>query len=354
VTPLSSTLNPIDLTPGMMTNSKHRANLPEVMRVLADAPALDYWLFLSAGFANIAPELVEIYDQARKASAKPLCLTWQAPPAGIVEDLAARGIYTFDEHARAVRAIGHIVRYARDLGHAIHKRTSPSNGFAWNAFVPTATGNGIVVPEHVVARILEAAKLPVAAGRIVATADEAVRAAHDVGFPVAMKAISPTITHRAAAGLVALNVATPDAVAATDGALRARAKELGASLEGIWVQHMFAGDRELLITALRDREFGVMVGCGIGGGMTEVIDDVAFARAPLDSAGALDLLKRLDTLNRLPHFVSERQLASSADFVARFSALVATAPWPQFTFEINPLKLGNDAAAAVDGLLLIE
>ena len=196
--------------------------------------------------------------------------------------------------------------------------------------------------------------LPVARGRIAATTDDAVRAAQDVGFPVAIKAISPSITHRAAAGLVALNVATPDAVATTDRAFRARTKELGATLSGIWVQHMFAGERELLVTALRDREFGVMVGCGIGGGMTEVIDDVAFARAPLDPAGATDLLKRLATLKRLPAFLSDRQLALSADFIARFSTLAATAPWPRFTFEVNPLKLGNDAVAAVDGLLLIE
>jgi hypothetical protein len=68
----------------------------------------------------------------------------------------------------------------------------------------------------------------------------------------------------------------------------------------------------------------------------------------------MDLLKRLATLKRLPAFLSDRQLALSADFIARFSALAATAPWPRFTFEVNPLKLGNDAVAAVDGLLLIE
>ena len=353
LTPLSSTLNPIDLTPGMMTTPEHRAKLPQAMRVLADAPGLDNWLFLAAGFGSLAPELVEIYDQTRMASAKPLCLTWQAPPAGITEDLAARGIYTFSEHARAVRAIGHIVRYARDLDHAI-RRMPPPDRFAWSDFIPPTTGSGVVVSEHVAARILEAAGLPVARGRIAATTDESVRAAQEVGFPVAIKAISSAITHRAAMGLVALNVGTTDAVASTDRSLRARAAELGAPLDGIWVQHMFAGDRELLVTALRDQEFGVMVGCGIGGGMTEVIDDVVFARAPVDAAGARDLLKALKTIRRLPDFLSDRQRELAADFVARFSSLAATAPWQQFTFEVNPLKLGADAAAAVDGLLLLE
>ena len=226
--------------------------------------------------------------------------------------------------------------------------------FPWSDFIPPTTGSGVVVSEHVVARILEAAGLPVARGRIAATTDESVRAAQEVGFPVAIKAISKAITHRAAMGLVALNVGTTDAVASTDRSFRARAAELGAPLDGIWVQHMFAGDRELLVTALRDQEFGVMVGCGIGGGMTEVIDDVVFARAPVDAAGARDLLKALKTIRRLPDFLSDRQRELAADFVARFSSLAATAPWQQFTFEVNPLKLGADAVAAVDGLLLLE
>src|SRR5262249_36616232 len=150
--------------------------------------------------------------------------------------------------------------------------------------------------------------LPVARGRLAENSERAVDAAHEVGFPVAIKAISPDITHRAAAGLVALNVETADSVARIDRALRERAASQRASLDGIWVQHMFTGDRELLVTALRDAEFGVMVGCGIGGGMTEIVDDVVFARAPIDAAGASDLIARLKTIRRLPEFLSARQL----------------------------------------------
>ena len=60
------------------------------------------------------------------------------------------------------------------------------------------------------------------------------------------------------------------------------------------------------------------------------------------------------TLRRSPQWLTARQHALAADFVARFSALAASAPWQRFTLEINPLKLGADAAAAVDGLLIIE
>jgi acyl-CoA synthetase (NDP forming) len=103
--------------------------------------------------------------------------------------------------------------------------------------------------------------------------------ATDVGFPVAMKALSPAITHRAAAGLVALDVDSAEAAAAVEHRFHARAAGMGLVLDGVWVQHMFDGNRELLVTAFRDREFGVIVGCGVGGGATELVDDVVFARA---------------------------------------------------------------------------
>jgi hypothetical protein len=116
---------------------------------------------------------------------------------------------------------------------------------------------------------------------------------------------------------------------------------------------MFRGSVELLVTAFRDQEFGVIVGCGMGGGMTEVIDDVVFTGAPIDADRAFDLVTRLRTVRRLPTLLSDLQVRLAADFVARFSALAASAPWKSFTLEVNPLKLGAQNAAAVDGLLII-
>ncbi|HEY8288513.1 MAG TPA: acetate--CoA ligase family protein, partial [Acetobacteraceae bacterium] len=122
----------------------------------------------------------------------------------------------------------------------------------------------------------------------------------------------------------------------------------------IWIQHMFPGSVELLVTAFRDREFGVIAGCGMGGAMTEIIDDVVFARAPIDADGAEDLIRRLRTLRRLPALLSDDQVRQATGFLADFSALAATAPWSGFTLEVNPLKIGKDGVAAVDGLLIIE
>jgi len=210
------------------------------------------------------------------------------------------------------------------------------------------------VSENVVATMLEAAGLAVARGRIARTLEEAVQAAAVVGYPVAIKGISSAVTHRAAAGLVALNLESPDAVSKAVHTFGERATALGVRLEGVWVQAMFEGKRELLVTAFRDREFGMMVGCGMGGVMTEIIDDVVFARAPVDAEAAFDLLRCLRSVRRLPELFTETQLTQAAQFVAAFTQMVATAPWPRFTFEVNPLKIATDTVAAVDGLLVIE
>jgi hypothetical protein len=88
--------------------------------------------------------------------------------------------------------------------------------------------------------------------------------------------------------------------------------------------------------------------------MTEIIDDVTFARAPIDADGACDLLQRLRTVQRLPARLTNQQQKQVARFIAEFSSLAATAPWNGFTFEINPLKVGETSIAAVDGLLVLH
>lgn len=88
--------------------------------------------------------------------------------------------------------------------------------------------------------------------------------------------------------------------------------------------------------------------------MTEIIDDVVFARTPIDAEGAKDLIGCLRTLRRLPELVSPRQRVLAAEFLTEFSACAATAPWPRFSFEVNPLKLAADAVMAVDGLIVLE
>ena len=149
VTPLSSVANPIDFTPGMMTTPKHRATMPAALDVLADLPEVDAWLFLAAGFDKLAPEVVELVDRARTRAAKPMLLTWQAMPAGTPEALAARGLYVFDEHDRAVRALRHIVGYAAALRSRVRRADNAAAiPFPWQEHVPAGDAPQDELLEH--------------------------------------------------------------------------------------------------------------------------------------------------------------------------------------------------------------
>jgi hypothetical protein len=212
-----------------------------------------------------------------------------------------------------------------------------------------------VVSEHECHRILAAAGLPVAKGALATTADAAAAAAHAVGLPVAMKGISPAVTHRAAAGLLALGLDDEPAVRDGFARLSERAAAQNLALEGVYVQHMEPGTAEVIVAAFHDPMFGVMVTCGAGGTATELLDDVVIARAPLGEEAARVLLGRLRMVGALGGQGGQGpDLAPLAGFVSHFSRLAAAAPWRRFALEVNPVKWRRGRAVAVDGLLVIE
>jgi hypothetical protein len=97
-----------------------------------------------------------------------------------------------------------------------------------------------------------------------------------------------------------------------------------------------------------------VVSCGAGGNLTEVIDDVVLERAPVSRALAEDMLARLRVVRHARRGHAAPALGAAADFVAGFSRVAATAPWPRFVFEVNPIRVSGHGAVAVDGLLVVE
>src|SRR5262249_22046510 len=134
ISPMASSANPVDLTPGAMTNPKLRSNMPAVLKTLASAPEVDVMLCFSSGFGQLARELVERYRVALAEADKPLLISWLSPPPGIVETLNADGILVFNEHSRVVRTAAHIMRYGEDMRHEIVQSAAPVPAFRWTDF----------------------------------------------------------------------------------------------------------------------------------------------------------------------------------------------------------------------------
>ncbi|WP_420992115.1 acetate--CoA ligase family protein [Cupriavidus sp. 30B13] len=238
---------------------------------------------------------------------------------------------------------------------------------AWSAWQPAQHGQhgqdgarlavslppgATVLDEAAAKALLALAGIPVNAGVVVADAEAARQAAPAVGFPLALKVVSPDIVHKSEVGGVALNLRSAQEVADALGAMAARiaAGWPRARIEGWFLQRMAGGEVELLVGARRDPQFGPMVVVGSGGVLVELLRDVVLLPAPV-SAGAARAA--LASLKLAPLFAGYRggapvDLDAAVDVLVRFGALAAQMGERDFEIEVNPLKLGADGCVAVD------
>jgi acetate---CoA ligase (ADP-forming) len=348
---VASPANPMDLTPSTAFRAESLARLPEAMDVLASQPDIQSLVLIVGGLAVREREISAIFTDFWRRCGKAVSIAWPAPPSGTLARFAEQGIATFDEPDRALRALGRLASFgaARD-----RPRTPPdldALAFDWPAEVPADVS---VVSEDRCHALLRKAGLPVAPGELATDESSALRISRDIGLPVVMKGIAAQVTHRAAAGLLAVDLRTEHDVADAFRRLQARADTIGVVLDGVYVQKLERGGVELLVSVFRDTMFGTLISVGSGGGMTELLDDVVTERAPVNVAVAASMIGRL----RLHEHAKDEQgpldVAAAASFVARLSRLGAGAPWARFTFEVNPIKWRRTGVVAVDGLLIVE
>lgn len=350
---VATAANPVDLTPTTAFREEFLSQLPAALDVVAAEPAIDALLFIVGTLAAKAGEIIEVTRTFASRAPKPVVVSWPSPPAGVRERLGSHGIYMFDEPDDALRAVARLAARGPAGERAPGAPERIPAGFSWERFVPHATASSLI-PEHRCHEILRAAGLPVAEGELARDAEHAVRIASRIGLPVALKGISPAVTHRAAAGLVVLGVGDADAVRAGVRRIVEQASGRSIALEGVYVQKMHPRGIELLVSAFVDPVFGPMVSCGSGGGLTELLDDVVTARAPVDRAGAAGMIDRLRIRGHAADAQGPLPTGEVATFLASLSSLAAVAPWRRCTFEVNPLEWTREGVVAVDGLLVID
>ncbi len=137
--------------------------------------------------------------------------------------------------------------------------------------------------------MLERYGIRLAPARLVASAPEAVEAAVEMGFPVALKLISPERTHKSDSGLVLLNLQTPQSV--LEGTERLLEKTSAVSIEGLLVQKMAPRGVETLVGVSQDAQFGLVVAFGPGGTLVEWLDEISLRLPPLSAWDAVQMLR---------------------------------------------------------------
>lgn len=206
-------------------------------------------------------------------------------------------------------------------------------------------------------RLLEAAGIAVAPYERVSSRDDAVAAANRLGYPVVLKFAAAGVAHKAAAGLVRLDLRSSADVARAYDELAATplppgAHRSGAHRSGALVQVMVTGGTELLLGARVDPQFGPVVTVGLGGVWTEALRDVQLGLAPVTAERARALIDGLRAGGALRGLAARSMLdlGAVAQVISRFSLLAARlAPWV-ISLEINPLIATARGCVAVDAL----
>ncbi|HSE27411.1 MAG TPA: acetate--CoA ligase family protein [Gemmatimonadales bacterium] len=204
--------------------------------------------------------------------------------------------------------------------------------------------------------LMEAYGIPVASGRLARSAAEAASLAVELGFPVALKVMAPTLSHKSDVGGVRLGLPDGEAVRRAHGEMLAvvgRAAP-GAAIEGVLVQRMAPKGLEVIVGVSREPAFGPLVMFGLGGVFVEVLKDVAFRLAPLAVEDAHDLLgairgaKALDGVRGGPA-VNRPALV---ELLLRVSRLALD--FPAITsLDLNPVMAGADGVVVADARVVL-
>ena len=145
-----------------------------------------------------------------------------------------------------------------------------------------------------VADLLADAGVPGPQGGLAATGAEAAGLADGIGYPVALKIVSPQAVHKTEIGGVALGLDDAASIVRAAGEMETRLRdaEPDARLDGYLVQEMVDG-LEMFVGLRDDPQFGPFIVAGLGGIHVEALGDLAFRLLPIDETGAREMLDSL-------------------------------------------------------------
>ena len=189
--------------------------------------------------------------------------------------------------------------------------------------------------------------------------DEVVTLGNSIGYPVVMKMTSKTTSHKTDVGGVVVNIRSEEQLRNEYNALLSRLEEKGLleGLEGVIIQEMVKGNREMVCGIATDPQYGPMMMFGLGGVFVEVMKDVTFRIAPLTDNDAIDMIKSVKAYKLLEgaRGTTPANIEQIKETLLRLSQLVN-----DFKFidelDINPLLISEKTGEgiAVDGRIKVR
>jgi len=211
--------------------------------------------------------------------------------------------------------------------------------------------NGMAFSEHESKVILKKYNIPVVDEFLAKDAEDALRSAEKIGYPVVLKGSGPSLMHKTERGLVHIYLTHKDAVQKACDKIIEKA---GNDLEGFLVQPHIAGKREFVAGMFRDQHFGPVIMFGLGGVFTEALSDVVFRIAPLTEGDAGEMLDQINSKALLGDFRGEKMVERDLiiQTLTGLSHIAVECP-DVAEIDINPLTITPEGKPiAVDALVV--
>lgn len=200
--------------------------------------------------------------------------------------------------------------------------------------------------------IFRAYGLPVANTVLATSADEAVKLANKVGYPIVLKIVSPDILHKSDAGGVKVNINSDDEVREHFAKIMANAKAYNAEadIHGVAVQEMAPWGTEVILGSVNDATFGPTMMFGLGGIFVEILKDVTFRVAPVSKDESLKMLTDINSAAILEGARGEdpKDRKALAEVMSRYSQMIEELGDEILETDANPvLVYDNDGGVKV-------
>ena len=340
--PASATGNPVDVL-GDARADRYRFALNEV---LADDQVNAVIVLLTPQAMTESLETAKsIVETKTEVGSKPILAVFMGGRA--VEEasklLVENGVPCFDFPEKAIQTISAMYTYKRFLSLSATEPTAfiDVNKERVKEVIASARGDGrVVLLSTEAADFVEAYGIPVPGNRLVKTAEEAVKAADEFGYPIVLRIVSPDVLHKTDIGGVALNLNSPEEIRqAFDRIITSVSKFMPrARIYGVMVYHMVPKGREMIIGMSQDVQFGPLIMFGLGGIYVNFLKDVSFRLAPLSEQEAGEMMEETKAYTLLKGIRGEEasDIEALKEMLLRVSQLVWDFP-EIVEMDINPV-----------------
>lgn len=351
---IGAVANPVDLT-GQLFNRNGLAYA--VLDNLAATDGIDVIFLYATAYLldRVADELIDVAGKTDRL----IVVATTGEPASRAR-LADAGVALLPDCARAARALGTYVGWLGTAAPTAHWMALRARADGEAAARAPSGAPSCAMDEHQARQWLAGFGVPVGAEAAAATPEDAARAAEAIGFPVAVKVLSPDIVHKTEVGGVRLGLANAQQVreAAAEVAAAASQAVPQARQRGVLVQQMASGACELIVGVTRDPVFGLAMTVGLGGIFTEIFHDVQHRLLPVDRAMARDMLAGLRGYRLMTGFRGKpaADIGAAADAIAALSDAAMSLGDSLAEMEVNPLlvRAAGHGAVALDALVLMQ